>query len=43
MDCQKYAVVLADLDRALVVEKPASLDIPDSYPFVQLGHYEVNL
>jgi hypothetical protein len=43
MDCQKYAVFLVDLDQSLVVEKPMSLDIPDSYPFVQQEHYEGNL
>lgn len=43
MDCRKYAVFLVDLDQSLGVEKPASLDTPDSCPFVQLGHYEVNL
>lgn len=43
MDCQKYAVFLVDRDQSLEVEKPVSLDIPDSYPFVQLGHYEGNL
>lgn len=43
MDCQKYAVFWVDLDQSLEVEKPMSLDIPDSFPFVRLEHYEGNL
>ena len=38
-----YVVFLVDLDQSLEVEKPMSLDILDSYPFVQLEHYEENL
>lgn len=43
MDCRKCVVFLVDLDQSLEVEKEVSLDIPDSYPFVQLEHYEGNL